>query len=261
MPLYGIISDIHGNAHALRAALKFLLEDRRVDAILCLGDIVGYNPSPDTCLDLLEEQNTLSIAGNHDLIAAGALGFERCSPRATFALRRTRATLHDATRRTLALLPARRLLEDEILLTHGGLADVCQYITTPALVEQNAARMDKEHPHARLCLFGHTHTRKLYEIQHGTATERPVAPEIDTPLPTRRGVTFFLNPGSIDAARKQGPRLAELALFDSTRQTASFHQLPYDHEEAEHLATEQGYRMTRWQERLDRAARRLLGKR
>ncbi|MBM3324854.1 MAG: YfcE family phosphodiesterase, partial [Calditrichaeota bacterium] len=37
----GFISDIHGNAEALEAALTSL-EKQHLDRLYCLGDIVGY---------------------------------------------------------------------------------------------------------------------------------------------------------------------------------------------------------------------------
>jgi predicted phosphodiesterase len=46
----GIISDIHSNLHALRAALDRLGE-LDVRTIVCLGDIVGYGPHPVDCLN------------------------------------------------------------------------------------------------------------------------------------------------------------------------------------------------------------------
>ena len=41
----GIISDIHGNLPALEAVLRDI-EERRFDALYCLGDLVGYAPFP-----------------------------------------------------------------------------------------------------------------------------------------------------------------------------------------------------------------------
>jgi predicted phosphodiesterase len=36
----GVVADIHGNEHALEAALAFL-STQEVDAYLCAGDLVG----------------------------------------------------------------------------------------------------------------------------------------------------------------------------------------------------------------------------
>ena len=44
-----VISDIHGNWHALEAVLADI-EREAVDETWCLGDIVGYGPQPNRCV-------------------------------------------------------------------------------------------------------------------------------------------------------------------------------------------------------------------
>ena len=56
MSRYGVISDIHGNKVALDAVLKELGK-LSIDRILCLGDIVGYGPSPSQCLSDVHEHH------------------------------------------------------------------------------------------------------------------------------------------------------------------------------------------------------------
>lgn len=60
-----VISDIHGNAEALRVVLADI-DARSVDRIICLGDIVGYGPQPLECVDLVAERCAWSLIGNHD---------------------------------------------------------------------------------------------------------------------------------------------------------------------------------------------------
>lgn len=60
-----VISDIHGNAEALRAVLADI-EGRGITAIVCLGDIVGYGPDPLECVDLVRSRCAWSLMGNHD---------------------------------------------------------------------------------------------------------------------------------------------------------------------------------------------------
>src|ERR671937_519615 len=43
-----IVSDVHGNLHALEAALT-AIDDESPDEIWCLGDLVGYGPRPNEC--------------------------------------------------------------------------------------------------------------------------------------------------------------------------------------------------------------------
>ena len=53
---FGIVSDIHGNLHAFQAVLSRLGE-LGIDDLLCLGDVVGYGPFPDACLDLVDRSS------------------------------------------------------------------------------------------------------------------------------------------------------------------------------------------------------------
>ena len=67
-----VISDIHGNLAALDAVLTAIDADP-VDAVWCLGDIVGYGPQPNECCDLVRQRADLSLCGNHDLAVRGTL--------------------------------------------------------------------------------------------------------------------------------------------------------------------------------------------
>lgn len=60
-----VISDIHGNATALRSVLADI-ESRGIEKIVCLGDIVGYGPEPLECIDLVQEKCAWALMGNHD---------------------------------------------------------------------------------------------------------------------------------------------------------------------------------------------------
>ena len=59
----GLISDVHANLPALEAVLSDMPE---VDELLCLGDVVGYNPFPAECVDLVREECDYVLQGNHD---------------------------------------------------------------------------------------------------------------------------------------------------------------------------------------------------
>ena len=256
---YGILSDIHGNLQALTAALGFLVDVMGVDRLLCLGDIVGYNADPDACAELLSEVGAECVTGNHDLIATSILGFERCAIRPAFALGRTRLTISDATRAFLRGLPPRLVIEGETALVHGGVRDVCQYVTSASQVLENEAILREEAPGARVCFFGHTHERRLWEVRAGHAERRGEVEskddiEIDLSAVDAR---YLVNPGSVDAARKQGDPRAEVAIWDTSRQRLSFHRVPYDAVTSERRAAEQGYRMGTVEERIRRFARRI----
>jgi predicted phosphodiesterase len=59
----GLISDIHSNLPALEAVLNDIPP---VDDIICVGDIVGYNPWPAECVERVQSVADLTVQGNHD---------------------------------------------------------------------------------------------------------------------------------------------------------------------------------------------------
>jgi len=67
---YLIVSDVHANLTALEAVLSDAAE---FDAIWCLGDLVGYGPNPNECVERIQDFPHISLAGNHDWAALGKL--------------------------------------------------------------------------------------------------------------------------------------------------------------------------------------------
>lgn len=63
--ILGLISDVHANVLALEAALGEL-KRRGAESILCLGDLVGYGPSPNETLALLQQEKVLCTLGAAD---------------------------------------------------------------------------------------------------------------------------------------------------------------------------------------------------
>jgi predicted phosphodiesterase len=232
----GLLADIHGNREALLAALA-ALQARRVDRLACLGDIVGYNADPDECATIVRERRALAIAGNHDLIAIRRLGFERCSNNAAYALRRTRRSIAAETAAYLEALPLYREIEPGVLLVHGGVRDVQQYMTTKALIAQNAAWLREDFPGARVCFFGHSHEQKVFEVDGDTVTDLP----FNNTISLKPGKTYFINPGSVDASRKSRHKLAECAILDGD--TIEFLRARYDAGVTECKAAAFGYRI------------------
>jgi len=237
MAVYGVLGDIHGNIEALGAVLAEL-DARNVRRLLCVGDIVGYNADPDACAARLRARKAQVIAGNHDLIGTGRLGFERCSNKARYSLQRTRRHLATETAAWLQSLPATLLVEGRIALVHGGVRDVQLYMTTPAHIRRNAELLREDLPTARVCFFGHSHEQRLYEVSGDEVQALAVGA-----CRLARERLYFINAGSVDAQRKREHRLAEFALFDSDAWTVEFHQVRYDAATTEAKAAVGGYRI------------------
>lgn len=60
-----LISDLHGNAIALRAVLD-QVRRRGVDEIVCLGDVATLGVAPGEVIDTLQQLGCRCIRGNHD---------------------------------------------------------------------------------------------------------------------------------------------------------------------------------------------------
>ena len=66
---YLILSDIHANLEALESTLAAAGE---CDAVLVLGDLVGYGADPNAVIDRVQAlPNATIIRGNHDKVGAG----------------------------------------------------------------------------------------------------------------------------------------------------------------------------------------------
>jgi predicted phosphodiesterase len=239
MAVYGVLGDIHGNVEALRAVLA-ALDARGVRRLLCVGDVVGYNADPDACIALLQAREAQVIAGNHDLIGIGRLGFERCSNKARYSLERTRRRLSPESVAWLTALPARLLIDSTVALVHGGVRDVQLYMTTPQHIRRNAALLRADLPSARVCFFGHSHEQRIYGVAGEEVRELPT----NGVYHLSPDQLYFINAGSVDAQRKRTHKLAEFAVFDSAAWTVDFHRVRYDAAATEAKAAAGGYRIT-----------------
>ena len=239
MAFYGVLGDIHGNVEALSSVLA-ALDARGVQRLLCVGDVIGYNADADACIALLRSRGAQVIAGNHDLIGTGRLGFERCSNKARYSLTRTRRTLSAASLAWLQALPPNRLVEERIALVHGGVRDVQLYMTAPAHIRRNAALLGEDFPTARVCFFGHSHEQRLYGVSGDEVRELPTNGVYHLSDDT----LYFINAGSVDAQRKREHKLAEFAVIDSSAWTIEFHRVRYNAAVTEAKAAAGGYRIT-----------------
>ena len=68
---FAVFSDVHGNLPGLEAILADI-ELRGVPATICLGDLVGYGPSPNEVALLVRDRGIPSLMGNYDQ----GIGFE-----------------------------------------------------------------------------------------------------------------------------------------------------------------------------------------
>lgn len=218
---YALLADVHGNLHALEAAVS-ALQSERINRFLFAGDLVGYGAFPNECIQLLEGLEASSVAGNHDLIALGRLSDDRCIPLARHSLSWTRDVLVEESIRFLSSLPLVREAPGGVALAHGSLGDPQEYTNRP---EQAARQLDQlaiDAPAVKFLVLGHTHHPWCYGRASGTmklAREAPMA------LPP--GQCYLLNPGSVGQSR-EFKNHARFAVLDLDERTVAFRSIPYD---------------------------------
>jgi diadenosine tetraphosphatase ApaH/serine/threonine PP2A family protein phosphatase len=205
---------------------------------------------------MLRERGAACIAGNHDLIGTGRLGFERCSNKAMHALKRTRRELLPETAAWVRSLPSHALVEDRYLLTHGGVRDVQQYMTQPKHVVENVRYLREDFPGRRVCFFGHTHEQKVFEVAGEEVRDIALDPA-DGRIVLSDEREYFVNPGSVDASRKRHAKLAQYAVLDTREHSVTFGEAAYDDATTEEKARDHGYRIEPWRDRLYDIGRRI----
>ena len=162
-----VISDIHANQAALESVLAAAAG--RYDTIWCLGDLVGYGPRPNECIEIVRERAALCVMGNHDWAVLGRPGInvDDFNPQARQAVLWTRDELKPENRRyleSLADMPIQPpdTQQQSILVTHASPREpVWEYILTPTVALENFAAFDE-----RICLVGHTHKPAIYRWQY-----------------------------------------------------------------------------------------------
>ena len=225
-----VISDVHGNAHALDAVLR-ALDDERPDAVWCLGDLVGYGPRPNRCCARVRDRADLVLAGNHDLAVLGTIEIEEFSHDAATSARWTREVLEEDSRAYLASLEPSAVAEGAELY-HGSPRDpVWEYV-----LSEQTAQVAFALTTAPLVLVGHSHVA-LALVLEGDRLTGGLAPA-DTEIELG-GARWLLNPGSVGQPRDGDPRAAYL-LLDTEAGSATFRRVPYAVERTQAEIRERG---------------------
>jgi len=210
-----VISDIHGNLHALEAVLRSV-DTAAPDELWCLGDLVGYGPQPNRCCGLVAARADVCLIGNHDLGVLGRIDLEDFSPDAAASARWTAEVLEDEPRRYLESLSPGTALEHAELYHASPRDPVWEYVLSPEI-----AFLSLEATAKPLVLVGHSHVALRFGAEQLALALCEEGTQID--LARER---WLLNPGSVGQPRDGDPRAAWLML-DLDTQRAVYHRADY----------------------------------
>jgi predicted phosphodiesterase len=215
---YALLADIHGNLTALQAVLAEVRR-RGVEGYLVAGDLVGYGPEPNACVELVAGLDAVCVAGNHDLIALGRLSDERCIELARASLRWTRGVLRDDARAYLAGLELTAEAPGGVVVAHGSLDDPQCYVDSAVAGMGQLRQLAAERPGALALVLGHTHVPLACTLAGRHRPRRGFG------LPGGRPA--LLNPGAVGQSRDRQAR-ARFAILDLERGSVTFDAIPYD---------------------------------
>lgn len=213
-----VISDIHANLSALEAVLQAAGE---VDAVWCLGDLIGYGPNPNECIQLIQEQpNLICLLGNHDAASIGGLNVSTFNREARLAVEWTQTVL---TQEHIEFLAARPqiVVIDNVTLAHGSPREpVYEYILDVHSAAENFEYFDNDY-----CFIGHSHLPLIFS-RNGEDNRVSLAfPQQNHSLQLKPRA--ILNPGSVGQPRDRDRR-ASYAIFDPARLTWTHHRVEYN---------------------------------
>jgi len=194
-----IISDVHSNLEALKQVIK-KLKTIGYDELICLGDIIGYGPDPEPCLDIIFEEAKYIIKGNHETAVVMPEQLVRFDK---YARESILWTLENISEKYIQLLSYLRdsLVYNGIKFVHSTPVNHknWHYISNFRDADEYFKYM-----HENLCFIGHSHIAGIY-IERLSKTLSPTTKAI-------------INVGSVGQPR-DGIRDASFGIFDMSTWT------------------------------------------
>jgi putative phosphoesterase len=195
--MIAIISDIHGNLPALEAVLKDI-ERFNVDKVISLGDVSGYYPFVDDCIDILRVNGVINLMGNHDFYLASGLG----CPRSKSVNQLSELFSDSISQNNMEYLSSSPLFYKckDVIMTHAGFNNpIDEYLYN--ISEEYFKKFKYTY-----FFSGHTHVQHLELFDNGKV---------------------YCNPGSVGQPR-DGNNEASYALFDPIAKEVVLKRVPYN---------------------------------
>jgi len=223
-----IISDLHSNREALEAVFADIRR-RGVTDLVCLGDVIGYGPDPEFCVDLVRGHARWCLMGNHDeALFRDASDF---NPHARGAIAYTKKRMQPrwwstsekrARWKWLRNLPL-KLNEGRFLFVHGSPRDpVREYVlSTDGILNPDKLRAIFE-TFDGVGVAGHTHQPGIHDE---SLRFRALEGAAEFSVPLEPGQRYFINVGSTGQPRDGDNRACYAVLEDHQ---VSWYRVEYD---------------------------------
>ncbi len=204
-----ILSDLHANEQALTSVLA-AAEARDVDAIVCLGDVVGYGPDPAPVLNAIRASSAVTVLGNHDAAVATGEHIGVLPNDGQVAARQHRDHLDQADLDWLAALPLTATFEG-VTLAHAAPLDPGEWprLDSFSIIQRQFSAFE-----TAVCFVGHSHRPAMVSTRMGATKVKP-------------GARYLINVGSVGQPRDHDPRAA-FGVFDTETMDYELVRVHYD---------------------------------
>lgn len=181
--------------------------------------MVGYGADPVACLEIVRQQSSTVVVGNHEHGCVGLLDLDWFNPVARAAALWTASQLSDEERAYLATLPFTLTLHDATLV-HASprCPEAWEYLISP----EDGFDVFDCFP-GQLCFVGHSHRPRVW-VQGEDGCRFLPSPQTVSLEPGHR---FIVNVGSVGQPRDHDPRAA-YAVWDTEAPSVTIHRVPYD---------------------------------
>lgn len=208
MPRIALISDVHANMEALTRVID-TLEKESPDLWLCLGDLVGYGPSPNEVIDLIREREIKCVLGNHDAGIIGKVPLKHFRNPNRKLIEKTKKLVSDSNKDWLASLPIVKK-ENNWLAVHASPVEPEKWFYLNSAMTARAILSDLDQ---EFCFVGHTHKPVLVSNKLGVNT-------------LKKGFKYLINPGSVGQSRDEDYR-ASCCIVDTEYYTYKNYRVDY----------------------------------
>ena len=225
---YLILSDMHANWHAFEAVLR-RARRKRIDAVLVLGDLVGYGAAPNQVVEAVRKlgPRLFTVRGNHDKVVSGIDTGANFNQTALTAAQWTTTRLTPANLRYVRDLPQGPIqIEPGLAICHGSPLDEDTYVFSDVDAWEIFSNFQMS-----VTFFGHTHIPSLFSLEGRMLGVRALRGRTGTVYLQPNG-RYLVNPGSIGQPRDRDPR-ASYMTYDSERRIVRWHRIEYPIAEAQ----------------------------
>lgn len=223
MSKYAILSDIHGNLHALLHVIEDL-NNHNVNGIFLLGDLIDYGMQSNDVVEYFKEDfsgNILcNIWGNHEKAILTSTYSNFSSNRVVESAKYTYSQLSKKVKNYLNNeLVKEGYCEFEIdgkkiLAIHGSLSDPFWKAIFPENVNGDYSKYD-------IVISGHSHYPHCFQKFY----------DVDDEEMRNKKVVYFINPGSVGQPRNHNPH-AQYAIIDINNMAVKLNSVKYPKEKA-----------------------------